>query len=82
MVDSWPESLKIDSSRRDVCSGDVPCFAGITARSSFSTWSRRHSISNLSVKWKGGGASSATTYRDLEIHKFICEGAHLVIEAE
>jgi hypothetical protein len=38
IVESWPESLKIDSSNADVCSGDVPCFAGIEARSSFSTY--------------------------------------------
>jgi hypothetical protein len=38
IVESWPESLKIDSSNADVCSGDVPCLAGIEARSSFSTY--------------------------------------------
>ena len=37
MVESCPDSLKIDSSNADVCSGDVPCFEGIEARSSFST---------------------------------------------
>jgi hypothetical protein len=36
-VESWPESLKIDSSSADVCSGDVPCLAGSDARCSFST---------------------------------------------
>lgn len=29
MVDSWPEILYIDSSRAEVCSGEVPCLAGI-----------------------------------------------------
>jgi hypothetical protein len=38
MVESWPESLKIDSSSAEVCSGDVPCLEGIWAsRCSFST---------------------------------------------
>ena len=38
MVESWPESLKIDSSRREVCSGEVVGFLlGILARASFST---------------------------------------------
>ena len=37
MVDSWAESLKMDSSSTDVCSGDVPCLEGSCARSSFST---------------------------------------------
>lgn len=38
MVEIWPEILNIDSSRTDVCSGDVPCFEGSCARDSFSTW--------------------------------------------
>lgn len=37
MVESWPDSLNIDSSSADVCSGDVPCFEGNEARASFST---------------------------------------------
>ncbi len=37
MVESCPESLKIDSSNALVCSGEVPCFDGRLARSSFST---------------------------------------------
>lgn len=28
IVDSAPDSLRMDSSRTDVCSGDVPCFEG------------------------------------------------------
>jgi hypothetical protein len=40
IVDSWPDSLKIDSSSADVCSGDDPCFEGIDARASFSTCAR------------------------------------------
>lgn len=38
MVEIWPEILKMDSSRTDVCSGEVPCFEGSWARDSFSTW--------------------------------------------
>lgn len=38
IVESWPDSLKIDSSSADVCSGDVPCFDGIEARSSCSVY--------------------------------------------
>ena len=37
MVESWPESLKMDSSRAEVCSGDVPCLLGSCVRASFST---------------------------------------------
>lgn len=37
MVESWPEILKRDSSRAEVCSGEVPCFAGRVTRASFST---------------------------------------------
>ena len=40
-LESWPESLKMDSSNADVCSGDVPCLEGIEARSSFSTCKKR-----------------------------------------
>jgi hypothetical protein len=38
MVDIWPEILKSDSSRVDVCSGDAPSFEGSAPRASFSTW--------------------------------------------
>jgi len=38
IVDSWPEILKRDSSSADVCSGDVPFFAGKLTRASFSTF--------------------------------------------
>ena len=38
IVESRPEILKIDSSNAEVCSGDVPCFEGIEARCSFSTY--------------------------------------------
>ena len=37
MVESWPESLKMDSSRREVCSGEEPFLEGSWVRASFST---------------------------------------------
>lgn len=37
MVDSWAESLKIDSSSAEACSGLAPCLEGSCARCSFST---------------------------------------------
>lgn len=47
-VESWPDSLKMDSSSADVCSGDVPCLEGIDARASFSTCiDRAAQVSNL-----------------------------------
>ena len=53
MVESWPESLKIDSSRAEVCSGDVPSLKGSWAsRCSFSTCSYP-SISASAVNQSG-----------------------------
>ena len=41
MVDNCAESLRMDSSRTEVCSGDEPCLEGIVARAaSFSTCTR------------------------------------------
>lgn len=37
MVESWPESLKSDSSRAVVCSGELPCFDGRVTLDSPST---------------------------------------------
>jgi hypothetical protein len=58
IVESWPESLKIDSSNADVCSGDVPCFAGIEARSSFSTYCTK-SIKSAKLDLRGKGVSKS-----------------------
>jgi hypothetical protein len=42
IVDSWAESLRMDSSRTVVCSGEEPCFEGMIARAaSFSTCQMR-----------------------------------------
>lgn len=41
MVDSWADSLSMDSSRTEVCSGEEPCLEGSWARASFSTCKRR-----------------------------------------
>lgn len=39
MVESWAESLRMDSSRTEVCSGEEPGLLGILARAaSFSTY--------------------------------------------
>jgi len=43
MVESWAESLRRDSSRTEVCSGEEPCLEGSWARDSFSTWRGRES---------------------------------------
>lgn len=49
MVDSWADSLKMDSSRAEACSGVAPCREGSCARSSFSIWwqgakNRQHQV--------------------------------------
>lgn len=42
MVESWAESLRMDSSITEVCSGEEPCLEGILARAaSFSTCVRK-----------------------------------------
>ena len=76
IVESWPESLKIDSSRAEVCSGEVPCFEGIAARCSCSTYSATI-VSHVLAGCKGEGTNS-----NLEIDKLLCKSTHLVIEAE
>lgn len=93
-VESWPESLKMDSSRAEVCSGDVPCLAGIEARTSFSTCAEKGiklvqlfpRLSSHPVPCNGHpdatGGKRRQTYSDLEIHKLLRERAHLVIKAE
>ena len=84
MVDSWPEIFQIDSSRADVCSGDVPCFAGKLTRASFSTCSS----TAVSMVDKGDdrlcdvGGKGSMTDRNLEVDEFLGERAHLVVEAE
>jgi hypothetical protein len=74
IVDSWPEILKTDSSRTEVCSGDVPCLEGNLARSSFSTYG---TISELALSRDG-----VSTNRNLEVDKFVGKGTHLIVEAE
>lgn len=84
MVESWPESLKIDSSRAEVCSGDVPCLAGIAARCSCSTYSTI--VVSISSQEGGEGRKGARarkgTYGNFKIDKLFCKCAHLVVEAE
>lgn len=51
MVESWPETLYMDSSSADVCSGEVPCLLGSSARASFSTYDARRYKEEVS-KWQ------------------------------
>jgi hypothetical protein len=83
IVESWPESLKMDSSNADVCSGDVPCLDGIEARCSFSTYpaERYQSVIHRRVQ-RHRKDTQPGTYSDLEVHEFLRESAHLVIETE
>ncbi len=37
IVESWADTFRTDSSRTDVCSGELPCFDGRFTRASFST---------------------------------------------
>lgn len=76
IVESWPESLKMDSSNADVCSGEVPCFEGKLVRSSFSTWIGTVSLLGM------GMATRYATHSDLKVHKLLGESAHLVVKAE
>ena len=65
----------MDSSRTEVCSGDVPCFEGSWAvRTSFSTCK---CVSRDSVC-----TEHKVTYRNLKIHIFLSKSAHIVVEAE
>lgn len=79
MVDNWAESLRIDSSRMLVCSGEDPCFDGMAARgASFSTWGVLVPLCwNSRVTRKRRGA-----YGDFKVDQLLCESAHLVVEAE
>lgn len=82
MVDSCPESLKMDSSSADVCSGDVPCLAGSCARCSFSTWSEKKMFQHHHFRPGGGHRVSGAPYGNLEIHHLLGKGRHLIVEAE
>lgn len=77
MVESWPESLKMDSSRAEVCSGEVPCLEGKLVRSSFSTWRDIQSVVGL-----GAIRCAWPTHSYLEIHEFLSERAHFIVETE
>lgn len=80
MVESWPEILKMDSSRTEVCSGDVPCLEGSWARDSFSTYMLDRQL--LSFKGQDGQREQSSTYGDLEVDELLGEGTHFVVEAE
>lgn len=67
----------MDSSRAEVCSGEVPCLDGKLVRSSFSTWRDIQSA----VGWEAIRCTWPT-HSYLEIHKFLGECAHLIVETE
>lgn len=76
MVDSWAESLRMDSSRTEVCSGEEPCLEGMMARTaSFSTC-------EMFVSSLRGRIDFFRTYRNLKVDHLLGECAHLVVEAE
>lgn len=79
MVESWPESLKIDSSNADVCSGVVPCFEGIEARGSFSTYGSDRYVSD---GFLNSQFAECKTYSDFKIDKLFWESTHLIVEAK
>jgi hypothetical protein len=94
IVDSWPEILKMESSRAEVCSGVVPCFVGSVVRDSFSTCASRVLSDCLGPKWKrnakegkGGGrvpicGCRVRPYGNLKVYHLVRKGRHLVVEAD
>lgn len=76
----------MDSSRAEVCSGDVPCFEGSCARCSFSTYSdakKGHCqpaclVSHRERRAPGRGRTNS----NLEIHHFLRKRRHAIVEAE
>jgi hypothetical protein len=81
IVESRPEILKIDSSNAEVCSGDVPCFEGIEARCSFSTYHPEGSA-NYNSGERGQEPEAGSTYSYFKINKLLRECAHLIVEAK
>jgi hypothetical protein len=82
MVDSCAESLRIDSSRTVVCSGEEPCLEGMAARgASFSTCVLLVACTTQRL-FGLYGFSQGTSYGNLKVHKLLGERAHLVVEAE
>lgn len=75
IVESCPDTLKTDSSRADVCSGELPCLEGRLTLDSFST------CKVMDQRW-GPGRVEDQTNRNLEVHHLVREGAHLIVEAE
>jgi hypothetical protein len=82
MVESWAESLRMDSSRTEVCSGDEPCLEGMMARAaSFSTY--KGHIRFVTLREQGAClASDKGTYSNLKVHHLLGERAHFIVEAE
>lgn len=79
IVESAPDSFMMDSSRMDVCSGEVPCLEGSWARGSFSTCGAEWRVSRLCTRLRTG---RERPYSDLKIHHLLRKRRHLVVEAE
>lgn len=75
IVESWPESLKRDSSREERCSGEVPCFEGSSARASFSTC-------NLSLATELFDDRGWISYSDLKVYHLLSKSRHIIRETK
>lgn len=76
MVESWPESLKRDSSKEERCSGEVPCFEGSSARASFSTYS---------LSWAAKPTNDlecGVPYSNLKVDHLFGESRHIIRETK
>jgi hypothetical protein len=87
MVESCEDSLMMDSSRTEVCSGVDPCFEGNCARDSFSTYQfpiqLANFLSNAIEEYnKGFRWCKGATYSNLKIHLFLGKRWHFIVKAE
>lgn len=80
MVDSWAESLKMDSSMAEACSGLAPWREGSSARDSFSSY-KRGTVSGVVFafpRYRG----KVEAHRDLKVNHLLRERGHFIVEAE
>jgi hypothetical protein len=86
MVESCAESLRMDSSRTEVCSGDEPCLEGMMARAaSFSTCGVDMLVLQLQIvplRVSRLATECNVTYSNLKVYHLLGKGAHLIVEAE
>lgn len=66
------DSLRIDSSRTEVCSGVEPCLVGSSARSSFSTWFDQYGLIE----------GDRAPYCNFKVYRLIGKRGHFIAEAE